>query len=172
MRYKSILIPRFLTVVSIIALLSVGVSSTVASFNSTGKAAITAKSGEINLGLNSASKKSYTFDLGNQWYPGKSDTKSLTVYNSGNLDMKYSVKSSLLSESLVDQIDVTAKINGAVVYQGKMNSIAIPQRTLEKNASEVIEFSLAWPYLEANMLTDYALKGKTASNTLVFTATN
>lgn len=158
--------------IAIIGSMSLGIVSTVASFQEKGEASITANAGSINLGLDKVGTKTHVLDLGDKWYPGKSDTKSLTVYNSGNLPMKYSVASSLPSETLADQIDVTATINGSVVYQGKMNSISVPVRILAKNASEVIEFSLTWPYVEANILTDYVLQGQTASNTLVFSATN
>lgn len=161
----------FITV-AIIVSISLGIVSTVASFQQAGTSSITANAGSINLGVGQAGQKNYTFDLGNQWYPGKSDTKSLAVSNSGNLPMKYSVSSPLITNDLLAQIDVIARINGSVVYQGKMNAIVIPLRNLAANSSENIDFSLTWPYVEANRLTDYGLQGKTVSNILVFTASN
>lgn len=151
---------------------SAGISYTVSSLSDQGKSTFSAKAGSINLGINQSASKSYSLNLGANWYPGMSSTVPLTVYNTGTLPMKYSIVSSNPSTGLPERIDVIAKIGTTVVYQGKLNSLNVSTRTIAANNSEVLSLEMTWPRIDAEILTDFTLKGSTGSTSLIFTATN
>lgn len=156
--------------------ISFGTASTVSYFTDQVVTTVQVSAGTIELGIGDENLKAHTLDLGTEWYPGASKTETLTIHNSGVFPMTYSAVSLDAEPSLTERINVTMSVDEEIIYQGKINSISIPERTLPINSSEVITFSMDWPWtnfseddrIEAYQ--DYTTMGTTSSTSLIFTS--
>jgi LPXTG-motif cell wall-anchored protein len=78
--------------------------------------------------------------------PGYMEDHTLTVKNTGDLIIKYTVKSSFKSgEKLFKELNVTVKHENAELYKGKLSELTISPRTLPANTNDPLTFSIGLP---------------------------
>jgi LPXTG-motif cell wall-anchored protein len=78
--------------------------------------------------------------------PGYVENHTLTVKNTGDLIIKYTVKLSFKSgEKLFKELNVTVKHENAELYKGKLSELTISPRTLPANTNDPLTFSIGLP---------------------------
>jgi LPXTG-motif cell wall-anchored protein len=78
--------------------------------------------------------------------PGYMEDHTLTVKNTGDLIIKYKVKSALKSgEKLFKELNVTVKQESAELYKGKLSELTISPRTLPGKNNDPLTFSIGLP---------------------------
>jgi LPXTG-motif cell wall-anchored protein len=78
--------------------------------------------------------------------PGYMEDHTLTVKNTGDLIIKYTVKSAFKSgEKLFKELNVTVKQGNTELYKGKLSNLSIEPRTLPARTDDPLTFSIVLP---------------------------
>jgi LPXTG-motif cell wall-anchored protein len=78
--------------------------------------------------------------------PGYMEDHTLTVKNTGDLIVKYTVKSAFKSgEKLFKELNVTVKQGNTELYKGKLSNLSIEPRTLPARTDDPLIFSIGLP---------------------------
>lgn len=156
--------------VGLASLLAAGGIASYAGFTDTSNANVTVGSGTVDLKLNDS--ESTTLAFGSGWLPGKSDTKTVTVKNAGNLPLKYTVAAATpTTNTLANKLTAKVTINGATTtaYNGALSGLSIPTasaQSLAPGATHTFKIDVNW----TEGADDNNYQGKSGDTVLTFSA--
>lgn len=152
---------KFMTVVTLMValmLISAGAISAHASFNDKGTSVTTGTAGTLAFTVTKDSSQTFFYNSPASLLPNQTRTFSTTIKNTGNVPLKYFVinQDAISGSNLTSQLTAEVKVGTTSLYKGIIGqmSTATKIRTLAVGASEVVSFTVTWPYV-ANVNSQY-----------------
>lgn len=157
------------------AVLAAGGAASLAAFSDTGVSEVTVQAGSINIAMGATGDaKTAPIDLGEGWYPTKSEARTVVIRNTGNLPMTVTGSSAAAAGAdLASVLDVVVKRDtaaGASIATGKAATLAIPAQVIQPGASLTLHLTYTWP--NGSNEVDNALMGDSGNSTITFTGVN
>lgn len=132
-----------------LTLVSFGAIATHASFNDSGSSAVTGQSGKMTFTVTRDSSNTFIYNSADPLMPNQTRTFSTTIKNTGTVPLKYFVmfQDPTSPYNLTTQLTIEVKVGTTSLYKGKVGQMATDMRNLAVGASEVISFTITWPYV-------------------------